>query len=176
MPLLVLCDPGFAASVGVSKPAGASVADCCAIAGHAMAITPSSNTRVEGPVRIIVSSSEKWVCPRRVPRRREGAVLSSSWRLYPASHGLDGFFPDGRGRPREHPWGGPGRQCHGAVASPERTGEMRSERKRAGRERGRRAAPRKLERGARRWAITAAADAEAARGRRYREDGTRQHV
>jgi len=31
MPLLVLCDPGFCVSVGVSKPAGASTADCCAV-------------------------------------------------------------------------------------------------------------------------------------------------
>jgi hypothetical protein len=37
----------------------ASVADYCAIAGHAAAITPSSNTRAEGHVRVIVSSSEK---------------------------------------------------------------------------------------------------------------------
>src|SRR4029077_19909513 len=73
MPLLVLCDPGFAASVGVSKPAGASVAGGCAIAGHAAASTPSSNTRAEWHVRVIVSSSERWVCSKRVSRRQEGA-------------------------------------------------------------------------------------------------------
>ena len=80
------------------------------------------------------------------------------------------------GRRGEHPWRRPRPPVHGAVSSAERTDEMRSARTRAGRERGRRAAPKKLGRGARRWAITAMTDAEVPRGRRSREDGPRPHV
>jgi hypothetical protein len=53
IPLLLLYDPGLWASVGVSKPAGASVAGCCAIPANPTAITPSSNTRTETHLCII---------------------------------------------------------------------------------------------------------------------------
>src|SRR5215475_120057 len=111
MPLLVLCDPGFAASVGVSKPAGASAADCCALARHAPVIPPSRHRRAAILLHVIVSSSEEWLCPRRVPRRQEGAVVSSSRGLYPAGHGLDGFLPDCRRRHGGAAWSCPGQDC-----------------------------------------------------------------
>src|SRR5262249_23913174 len=77
MPLLVLCDPGCAATVGVSQPAGASVADGCPSTGHAPVITASSNTRAEGYVRVIVFSSGERVCPKHIPHRRDGACSAA---------------------------------------------------------------------------------------------------
>ena len=53
IPSLLLYDPGLWASVGVSKPAGASVAGCCAVPTDPAAITPRSNTRTEAHLRII---------------------------------------------------------------------------------------------------------------------------
>jgi len=47
MPSLMLCDPGFCASVGVSKPAGASVAYSRAITAMSIATTARSRMRIE---------------------------------------------------------------------------------------------------------------------------------
>src|SRR5262249_7804220 len=73
MPLLVLCDPGCAASVGVSKPAGASVADGCPSTGHAPVITANSNTRAEGYVWGS-SCSPPEQGPARTTSRTDGMV------------------------------------------------------------------------------------------------------
>jgi hypothetical protein len=44
MPLLTLCEPGFWASVGVSKPVGASVGACFATPARTIASAPNSKT------------------------------------------------------------------------------------------------------------------------------------
>src|SRR5579864_7507596 len=71
MPLLMLRDPGFWASVGVSKPAGASVADCCAIPASPSASEPSSMRKTAMLLRIVMSPSWKMDPPETDPGRRQ---------------------------------------------------------------------------------------------------------
>src|SRR6202007_426012 len=53
MPLLTLCDPGSCASVGVSKPVGASVGPCCATPATTIASAPRAKTGNEIHLRNI---------------------------------------------------------------------------------------------------------------------------
>src|SRR6476660_3287326 len=59
MPLLTLCDPGFCPSVGVSKPAGASVADCWAVPATPIASTARNRTITGMLLRPMVGNSPK---------------------------------------------------------------------------------------------------------------------
>src|ERR1700730_8974289 len=71
MPLLMLRDPGFWASVGVSNPAGASVADCCAMPASPSASEPSSMRTTAMLLRIMMSPSWKMDPPETGPGRQQ---------------------------------------------------------------------------------------------------------
>jgi hypothetical protein len=79
MPLLMLCDPGLCASVGVSKPAGASVGACCATPARPMAITPTKKMIADSHLCIIVPTTSKtglnFLLDSR-PRKQQGKALT----------------------------------------------------------------------------------------------------
>jgi hypothetical protein len=141
MPLLVLCDPGFAASVGVSKASGG-------FGGGLL-----RNRRPRGgdhPEQQYTSGRacarhrallRKIGLPETRPAQTRGCRSQQLLTSLPRPPRFGWVLRRWPGRRGEHPWGRPRPSVHGAVSSAERTGEMRSERKRAGRERGRRALP-----------------------------------
>ena len=63
MPLLRLFEAGFCASVGVSKPAGASLGACYATPTKPMAMTPTSKTATESHLSFFMYTTFKIELP-----------------------------------------------------------------------------------------------------------------